>query len=245
MATTLISPISDLVGAADKVVERLDAHAKERHERLRERADLRDAVLDLLHLMREWERAAQITTLRLRKLLASESKENRRELRFAIDSQREAARYVFRSLGDRGGLEVVEIELDEITLEPTGRRSSRRIQPTASISDVLFVYVPEVEQQIRDATSARAEWLRMLAAGQGRGVGKGRWGILNRLGLGRRGARTHDDAALGLGGELSPRFDIVALESTVNALDEAAVRLAKFIEENFDVSDLRVRPTSP
>jgi hypothetical protein len=50
---------------------------------------------------------------------------------------------------------------------------------------------------------------------------------------------------LGLGGELSPRFDIVALESTVNALDEAAVRLAKFIEENFDVSDLRVRPTSP
>jgi hypothetical protein len=53
----VIDPISGLVNMVDTVLSRID----EREEKLKERLDVRDALLDLLHLVRAWADAAKAT----------------------------------------------------------------------------------------------------------------------------------------------------------------------------------------
>lgn len=58
----MIDPLSGVVSMVDTVLTRLDAQKAADEESLRERVDVRDALLDLLRLLRLWTAAADETT---------------------------------------------------------------------------------------------------------------------------------------------------------------------------------------
>lgn len=137
----VIDPLSGVVSMVDTLLTRLDA----REARLKERMDVLDALIDLLHVLRAWLDAAAQTDEALSFWLKTpQSPEARELLRIARVGQG------------------VHMEEAHSTFKPEPR-SRKDVRPAkASLSDVLYAYAPEFEADFARVLGERKEVLASL-----------------------------------------------------------------------------------
>jgi hypothetical protein len=137
----VIDPLSGVVSMVDTLLTRLDA----REAKLKERMDVLDALIDLLHVLRAWlEAAAQTDEALSFWLKTPQSPEARELLRIARVAQG------------------VHMEEAHSTFRPPPR-SRKDVRPAkASLSDLLYVYAPEFEAEFAKVLGERKKVLASL-----------------------------------------------------------------------------------
>ena len=131
------------------VVGRIQERAAREDAKLRERLDLRDALLDLLHLLRQWQRCAEMTNY-LALLLIDEGQTDADSLDAVLADQQETADDVLRMFGWSDASPRSKARARDPHPDRRGDRAAK-----ASASDVLFVYAPELEEGLRRAMLER------------------------------------------------------------------------------------------
>lgn len=209
--TAFIDPVSGVVSIVDTVITRVEAHKKE----LAERNDVRDALLDLLHLLREWSTAALATNQAL-------------------------ARWVEERGGSATGLALGRAMFQFDVVQDVARRFGKpgtvelpdRRRAQATLSDLFFAYAPDLEEGFAQVAERRLELLEDAQADL-RAAGA------DRSALRRVVAAVFPGAAL-RHNEID--VDLDALNTSAHELDRLARRVADFIRQNFKPGDLTVEP---
>ena len=128
----VIDPLSGVVSMVDTLLTRLDA----REAKLKERTDVADALIDLMHVMRAWAVAASETDRALQYWLKD-------------PKSRRAAKAAWRA--------------GRLQRHPAQRAKSLFIpEAKTGLSDVLFTYVPEFEAEFSKVLDERESVLRSL-----------------------------------------------------------------------------------
>jgi hypothetical protein len=141
----VIDPLSGVVSMVDTVLTRLET----REQKLKERMDVLDALIDLLHVLRAWADAAAHTDAALSSWLKTKrSPEAEKILRGAIERQYHPAmdaQWRFRPQR--------QSRKDE-------SQTRKHVGPArASLSDVLYAYAPEFEAEFAKVLAERNEVL--------------------------------------------------------------------------------------
>jgi hypothetical protein len=236
----VIDPVSGVVSIVDTVLTRIDA----REAKLKERTDVRDALLDLLHAIRTWARAAARTNELIAQLIVSEQRPPDRT--FEINLTEASMRNI------DAGLDVAALHGTPALATPGSRplrgkrgrpRSTAASPPakaasprsTAAMSDVLFAYAPELEAFFEEIISFRLRAVEQvyerLRQSSHRPVS---WRALFVLfGVPQRPATE---------AVVATDLDVNALKQSQQDLEAAAERLAGFIADRFEVETLRIGP---
>jgi hypothetical protein len=205
----VIDPLSGVVSMVDTVLTRLEA----REQKLKERMDVLDALIDLLHVLRAWADAAAHTDAALSSWLKTKrSPEAERKLRGAVIAQHHPAQDAqWRFRPQR------QSRKDE-------SQSRKDVGPArASLSDVLYVYAPELEAEFAKVLAERNEVLASFE--------RERPGFLRRW----AGALAPSDRTAE-----AAYIDLQEVRQTTSNLQRATRQLAEFIATHFDPKDVSI-----
>jgi len=189
------------------------------------RTDVQDALLQLLHLLREWQRAAQLTNWLLMDWLDKGKPGNYEQLNNAISLQYHAVEHVLYATGypslhhDLSGKK-----------KPKKKRKGDRTMLTA-----LFVYAPEIEWLISQIIDQRLDLLTQL-----------REEIETKAdpsGLNRVVKRLTNDSSVSVFAEFTPT-ELQKFQDSLERLEELNNRIAFFIADNFALKDVTVEDIS-
>jgi hypothetical protein len=229
LVVAIIDPISGFVTMVDTVLTRIDA----REDRLKERLDIRDALLDLLHLVREWARAAKATNEVFAAWASGTQPELEADVKGRIGrTDRPVPSWDEATLKQGVIAKAVSRKLGAPTV---GGEETTEKRPRATASDLIFTYAPELEAFFEETLEER---LKLVEGARG-SLESPRPGFFLRSALAlvyptREIPPMRDPAA--------ESSQLAALEHSRENLDELARRLAAFIAANFGLEGSGVRP---
>jgi hypothetical protein len=211
----MVEWVGALIAAIGVLFDRIDR----REDRLQQRTDLLAPLLELYHLVSEWERFAKVTNSKLAAWFHARTQEERStaasQLSYASVAQEIRA-------GDSGRVIRVDVDVDE-TIEHRNE---------VEIRDLIAIYAPDLEDQFRRVLSLRVGQLRRLQE------------YVNELDP----ARARDAAHLQLALQEWSDYPLWSIrvneqllrdfERSANQLSELRREIASFIKTHWDPEDI-------
>jgi hypothetical protein len=206
-----IGAVGTVVSVTDTLLDRID----KREENLRERTDVRDALVDLLHVLREWWRCAFMVNYLLEEWIEAGKPADFERLEGGMGLQWNIAESV---LGASGYATWV------------GRFDTSTRSPQATISDVLFVYAPDLERDFRTAVTTRMTDIERLRREL---EARATPSVMQRA---LRRVTQNSEASI----EDLEVADLARFRQSEELLEGMSQKLAAFIAEKFGISELSV-----
>jgi hypothetical protein len=123
-----------------------------------QRTDIRDALMQLLHLLREWHRAAQMTNWILEDWSQKGKPADYEQLDNAMQLQYNAVEHVLYVAG------YPSQHYDPVRTKRGKKHRKRKKMDDRNLLTVLFAYAPELEKDVRRIIDQRLDHLTLLRA---------------------------------------------------------------------------------
>ena len=148
------------VGVFVSAVGILLQRISDKEKKLEQRIDVKDALMDLLHLVREWERLAERTNQSLLEWISKEKTEDellyRQELRETAQMQIGSAAGIASFMG---------LSEDYFAYQKQTSTHPER----STLADLFHVYAPDLESDVRKVLDIRLTQLQILIEGLDQG----------------------------------------------------------------------------
>ncbi len=202
----------------------------ERDKETLRRTDIGDALLQLLHLIREWHRAAQLTNRLLEDWIKRGKPADYKSLDNAYYRQYRAAEHVLYCAGYPSEYSGV----GKLKAKKRPRWWSTKADDRNMLT-ILFVYVPELEKHFRQVVDRRLDQLTSLRENIERKV--------DLVTLSKSISHLTRDASLSSNSDINPEH-LRQFDYSLQELDALAEKLAMFIAEHFKLEGATVQDVS-
>jgi hypothetical protein len=153
----MVEWIGLFVSAVGVVLQRIS----DKEKKLKQRTDVKDALMELLHHVRAWERFAERTNQALLEWISKEKTEDER-------LYREALRHATIRQSARAGSVIHSMGLSE-DYPPIYETQPSGPPKISTIADLFHVYAPDLEVNVRKVLDTRLLQLQILIEGLDQG----------------------------------------------------------------------------